>query len=591
VHYGVGVPQHKLDDLVTRYLTEGDEEVAEEVVRRTRPRLLAAARRIGSPQDAEDAVHTAYLSLLHKRGGVLDAPIMPWLIRAVVRIAYRHKAQEQRHAELARRLGRAASSPGASAAAAQQEETERLRAGVDRLPPKYRDAVVLHYLEGLTTKEVASLLDASQAAVKKRLQRARQLLLGALAPWLAYPLLAVPWLLADTARASSTFVAGGVMKFKTAAMLATMIVAVGAVGVEVSRLDRGGRDVIRLPRRSEDAGLAVLLRELEATQEMDSALHTPSAGREAPPVTAPKALAIASVSAGRGARNRKAAGSRGGTIVPAIKVTAGQLRIGRPASGVLVQAAFHGSTRTQGIEATAQELSVGRPALDAARKAERTIRKRISGKPPPSIEQELDGALREFAAYGEEGYRAVIALLRSGRVVIGLSRLLRRVWGPGFERHLLAAARDSSVPKHSRRAALGALGSVDTPEVRQFLLDIAERSTDPGLFCSAASALGSLHEWRGARFVEDKLLHTGWYGVRPYLLAALGHMGGSDAESVLLRYIRNPRADLLHRAVLALNRINVVLAQEEAARILASPSAGSLTKEERRCLGQLAAGN
>ena len=66
-----------LEHLVARYLGDGDEEAAEEVVRRTRPKLLAVARRIGSPQDAEDAVHTAYLSLLHKRGGALDAPALP----------------------------------------------------------------------------------------------------------------------------------------------------------------------------------------------------------------------------------------------------------------------------------------------------------------------------------------------------------------------------------------------------------------------------------------------------------------------------------------------------------------------------------
>ena len=108
------MPKRTLDDLVACYLSNGEEELADEVVRRTRRRLLAAARRIGSPQDAEDAVHTAYLSLLHKRGRSLDTPVLAWLVTAVVRIAYRHKAREQRHLELAQRLGRAAPPQGPS---------------------------------------------------------------------------------------------------------------------------------------------------------------------------------------------------------------------------------------------------------------------------------------------------------------------------------------------------------------------------------------------------------------------------------------------------------------------------------------------
>ncbi|MHC4930710.1 MAG: HEAT repeat domain-containing protein, partial [Planctomycetota bacterium] len=330
----------------------------------------------------------------------------------------------------------------------------------------------------------------------------------------------------------------------------------------------------------------VRLRDREVSRETVPLLQTLPAGREAPAVTAPWIRSIALVPSGGAARNKMVAGSRGRRIAPAITLTLAEYMIGKPASRALIPTAFHSRTPTRNIEAVAQELGVGRPALAAAKRAERAIRKRYGGKSTPDIEKELAGALRELAAYDEEGYRAVIALLRSGRVVVGLSRLLRTVWAPGFERHLVAVARDPSFPKHSRHAALGALGSVDTPEVRQLLLDIAERSTDPYLFCSAASALGSLHEWRGACFVEDKLLRKGWHGVRTYLLSALGRMGGPDAESILIRYLRNPRADALRTAVSALGRINVVAAQQEAARILDSPRARSLTKDQRRYLAQ-----
>lgn len=256
-----------LDELVARYLGDGDEEAAEEVVRLTRRKLLAVARRIGSPQDAEDAVHTAYLSLHHKRGGALDAPIMPWLVTAVVRIAYRHKAREKRQAEICRRLAKAPSAISPPASAARTEEVARLRDRVDRLPGKYRDAVVLHYLQGLSTSEVASLLSISRDAVKKRLQRSRTLLAGALSPWAVYPLLVLPWLLADAARGSGAFAlasTGGIMKAKGVVILATFTLAAGTAGFGTA-VAIGARSEAQRPRTDSsrdraraDASLALL---------------------------------------------------------------------------------------------------------------------------------------------------------------------------------------------------------------------------------------------------------------------------------------------------------------------------------------------
>src|SRR5258706_16408361 len=71
-----------LEEPVRRYLLTGDEGALDQVVRETRLRLLAAAGRIGASQDAEDAVQSAYLSLVRKRGTALGAPVFPWLLTA-----------------------------------------------------------------------------------------------------------------------------------------------------------------------------------------------------------------------------------------------------------------------------------------------------------------------------------------------------------------------------------------------------------------------------------------------------------------------------------------------------------------------------
>lgn len=54
------------------------------------------------------------------------------------------------------------------------------RSAVMLLPPKYRVVVYLHYYEGYSTREIASLLKITQSAVTTRLSRARELLRQAL---------------------------------------------------------------------------------------------------------------------------------------------------------------------------------------------------------------------------------------------------------------------------------------------------------------------------------------------------------------------------------------------------------------------------
>lgn len=56
------------------------------------------------------------------------------------------------------------------------ERMEKLTTCLDRLPPLLREAVDLVYSRGLSLKDLASSLEATEEAVKKRVQRARQLL-------------------------------------------------------------------------------------------------------------------------------------------------------------------------------------------------------------------------------------------------------------------------------------------------------------------------------------------------------------------------------------------------------------------------------
>lgn len=45
-----------------------------------------------------------------------------------------------------------------------------------QLPPKQKSVLILHYLEGYHIKEIAEIMGVSSNAVKKRLQRGREML-------------------------------------------------------------------------------------------------------------------------------------------------------------------------------------------------------------------------------------------------------------------------------------------------------------------------------------------------------------------------------------------------------------------------------
>lgn len=58
----------------------------------------------------------------------------------------------------------------------QTDDDARLRAALEHLPPAYRMIVVLREMEGLSTREVATITGYTEANVKQRLHRARLML-------------------------------------------------------------------------------------------------------------------------------------------------------------------------------------------------------------------------------------------------------------------------------------------------------------------------------------------------------------------------------------------------------------------------------
>jgi RNA polymerase sigma factor (sigma-70 family) len=264
-----------LEEPLRRYLETGDEAAMEEIVAGTRGRLLAAARRIGSPQDAEDAVQAAYLSLVRRRGTPFEAPVVAWLLTAVVRIAYRRKAVLRREDRIAERLAREPGSGAPRAEAVSREDLDRLRREVARLPARYRDPVVLHHFQGLSTVEAARILDLPEATVRTRLRRARLLVRARWSPRFVAAAMSVPWLVSDAWHAAPSgalaAAGGGAMKGVGVGLAAAVGLVAAAVGVFVGSrwvgpAGEGSGRVERLEADLQEARQALAARDAEVAR-------------------------------------------------------------------------------------------------------------------------------------------------------------------------------------------------------------------------------------------------------------------------------------------------------------------------------------
>jgi RNA polymerase sigma factor (sigma-70 family) len=165
-------------DLLARFARSRDEAAFELLVWRHGAMVLSACRRIlHQTEDAEDAFQAVFLVLARKSRSVSRGAALPaWLHRVAVRVATRLAASRRVVAPLE-------TEPVAEPApdsAARDELCGIVDEEIDRLPERFRRAVVLCYLEGLSAAEAAQRLGCPTGTVESRLANARKRLHAAL---------------------------------------------------------------------------------------------------------------------------------------------------------------------------------------------------------------------------------------------------------------------------------------------------------------------------------------------------------------------------------------------------------------------------
>lgn len=194
-----GAPSRTSDRRLVEEARRGDEGFAELVRRYERMVHRAAYRLLGDADQAADAAQEVFLrvyrALPEFRG---DSALSTWIYTITV-----NWCRNVLRARSVRGWGR--TEPLEDPAAGERALLERLenpkarlplrevedalfaeevRKALNRIPPEYREAVVLRDLEGLEYREVSALLGVEVGTVKSRLFRGRALLREALQAWL-----------------------------------------------------------------------------------------------------------------------------------------------------------------------------------------------------------------------------------------------------------------------------------------------------------------------------------------------------------------------------------------------------------------------
>lgn len=167
-----------------------DRRLFERLVHETRDDLLAyALRRSASPEDAADVLSETYLIAWRKLEKIPPGEHARLWLFGVARNVLRQGADRRRSRDiLVQRLAREVRAASDLEPAPEHDRASHaLHAALATLPERDREILTLTAWEGLTPKEVASVVGIPANVVRVRLHRARARLAGRLVSTRAHP--------------------------------------------------------------------------------------------------------------------------------------------------------------------------------------------------------------------------------------------------------------------------------------------------------------------------------------------------------------------------------------------------------------------
>lgn len=170
------------DEHLVGQFNRGDESAFEKIVERYAADVAALANRLlGWSGEVEDVTQEVFLAaFLGLKRFRCDCSLKTWLFTITINTCrtYRHrrKLRQLKTIPILTKDVRMRLPPTAerSNSPMDPENFTRIRRAVVGLPAKYREPVVLRYLQELPTEEIVRILGISRSALHVRLSRARE---------------------------------------------------------------------------------------------------------------------------------------------------------------------------------------------------------------------------------------------------------------------------------------------------------------------------------------------------------------------------------------------------------------------------------
>ena len=165
-----------LDELLVLRAQEGSRRAFELLVERWQGRLWRHARRLsGSDDTAWDVVQDCWMAVTRSLPRLGDpGAFRPWVYTILTRAATNRLRRSKPEEPVPGDALDLHPAPADSGASEREEAVRILRAAVARLPRESQALLELYYVEDLSVRELARVLDIPEGTVKSRLHQARE---------------------------------------------------------------------------------------------------------------------------------------------------------------------------------------------------------------------------------------------------------------------------------------------------------------------------------------------------------------------------------------------------------------------------------
>jgi RNA polymerase sigma-70 factor (ECF subfamily) len=185
--YCTSQPQASDERQLILRLRRGERSALEQIVTDHQQRIARLVSRLsGWTGETEDLVQDVFVKALANakrfRG---DSKVSTWLTSIAINVCRSHQRTRVFRATFWKKWMNRRVEPDVDDAAQPVQQIERVRRvteAVRRLKSMYREVVVLHYLEGLSSDDIGGVLGITRNTVEVRLHRARQMLREILGP-------------------------------------------------------------------------------------------------------------------------------------------------------------------------------------------------------------------------------------------------------------------------------------------------------------------------------------------------------------------------------------------------------------------------